>query len=89
MRIKLKLKVGFVRPEGIEISDEAMAKLVADTRWRPGIALIGEHKINCTRIKTLDGYLYKINGQNVEHVDAFNPSECIPWRDGELPEEHI
>lgn len=76
-------------PEGIFISDERMTEMLAQSRWCPGIALMSGHKVECTRLKTIDGYIYKVNGQITEHADAFSPSEFMAWRDGTINENQI
>jgi hypothetical protein len=88
-KIPLSKPAGLILPEGNIISDEESDKLIAQSRWCPGVALMNEHKVPCDRLKTLDGYLYRVNGQLTEHADAFSPSEYLPWRDGTISDDQI
>ncbi len=88
--MKLKLSIGRTAPaNSYEISDEQLEKLIAHSRWCPGIALMMGHKVQCDRIKTLEGYLYRVDGKLINEAEAFSSSEYIPWRDGLISEDQI
>lgn len=80
---KIILSIGVARDaRSIEAGDDVMKQAATESRWRPGIATIGDRRINASRAKTIDGYQYKIGEQVLgSDPDAFLPTEFINWRD--------
>lgn len=81
---KIILSIGTVRDAAsIDVDDSILKQAMAESRWRPGIAMIGERKVNASRAKVIDGYQYKIGDQVLGNPpDVFLPTEFMDWRDG-------
>jgi len=79
MRIKLKIKTSS-RPVGShEVTDEALKKIVSNSRWIKGFATYKGNKFVCQRRKTLDDYEYRYKGEEIQPPETFNPSEFFDW----------
>jgi len=63
------------------MSDDMISRSISESRWQKGIATIGDHKLECERTRTLDGYAYRYHDQEIDSVDAFEQIEYMDWRD--------
>jgi len=69
-------------PDADMVSEDKLKSMIAESRWQKGVATIGEHKLECERMRCLDGYIYRRGAQEIVRVDHFMPTEWIHWRDG-------
>ena len=83
-RIKLTFKSSVVRDEAsVDVDGDLLKRAVAESRHRPGTALIGGRKIEVSRTRGLGEFTYWIGDRIIpnESIEAFLPSEYMEWRD--------
>ena len=88
-----KIKLSFASAEvtdakSHEISDDQLKKMIAESRWRRGTALMNGRKILVECFRGLDEVIFRtLRGKEEianSCVEAFCQDEFIHWRDGEI-----
>lgn len=83
-RRKIKVSFGETTDSTAELTtDEFIKSAISESAWQIGEAVINGYKRTVSRIKTLDGYMYKMKGVILDSscVEAYNSTEFIEWRD--------
>lgn len=57
-------------------------KIIEENKWAQGVGTWNGTKRDAQRLRTLEGYKYRIDGKLVEKPELFMPSDYLDWRDG-------